>query len=150
MADSYSKMYVHYVITVKRREPLLHKDWREEVFKYISGIITAKEQKSIIVNGVEDHVHVFVGIKPTMLACDLIRDIKNNSSKFINEGKFLDKEFRWQAGYGAFTYGHSQVETIYKYILNQVSHHEKKSFKDEYIELLIKNEIEYNEKYLFD
>jgi REP element-mobilizing transposase RayT len=150
MAGTYSQIYIQYVFAVKGRENLLHKSWREEVFKYMSGIITAKNQKSIIVNGVEDHVHVFVGLKPSMNISDLIRDIKNNSSNFINDNNFLKQKFLWQEGYGAFSYSYSAVTNVYNYILNQEEHHRKKTFKEEYLEFLKDFEVEYDEKYLFD
>jgi putative transposase len=135
---------------VKGRENLLQKPWREEVFRYIAGIIKGKNQKPIIVNGVSDHVHVFVGIKPSMAISDLVRDIKNNSSNFINGQKLVKGRFSWQEGYGVFSYGHSQVERVYQYIANQEAHHHKTTFKEEYIEFLNKFEIEHNEKYLFE
>ena len=150
MAGTFSQIYIHYVFAVKGRENVLRKPWRDEVFKYIYGIINNKEQKPIIVNGVADHVHVLVGLKPSMNISDLIRDIKNNSSKFINQHKFLKGKFSWQEGYSAFSYSHSQLQILYQYILNQEEHHKKKTFREEYIELLKKFEIEYNEKYLFD
>jgi putative transposase len=150
MSDTFSQLYIQYVFAVKGRENLLQKSWRQDVFKYMAGIISGKNQKSIIVNGVEDHVHVFVGLRPTMCIADLIRDIKNNSSKFINEQNFLKGKFAWQEGYGAFSYSHSQIENVYQYIADQEEHHKKTTFKEEYFEFLQKFEIEYNEKYLFE
>lgn len=150
MAGSYSQIYLHYVFAVKGRQNLLQKPWREEVFKYISGIIKGKNQKPIIVNGVSDHVHVFVGLKPAMPIPDLIRDIKNNSSNFINENKWVKGKFSWQEGYGVFSYSHSQIDNLYRYIANQEAHHQEKTFKDEYIDFLKKFEIDYDEKYLFE
>ena len=150
MAGSYSQIYLQYVFAVKGRRNLLKKPWREEVFKYISGIIKGKNQKPIIVNGVSDHVHVFVGLKPSMNIPDLIRDIKNNSSNFINENKWVKGKFSWQEGYGVFSYSHSQIGNVYRYIANQEAHHKKKTFKEEYVDLLVKFEIEYDEKYLFE
>ena len=150
MAGTYSQIYIQYVFAVKCRQNLLHKTWRDDVFKYISGIITAKGQKAIIVNGVEDHVHVFVGLKPSMNISDLVRDIKNNSSKFINEQGWLKEKFSWQEGYGAFSYSHSHIENVYNYVLNQEEHHRKQTFKEEYLDFLKKFEVDYNEKYLFD
>jgi len=116
----------------------------------MAGIIKAKGQKSIIVNGVADHVHVFVGLKPAMNISDLVRDIKNNSSNFINEQKFIQTKFSWQEGYGAFSYAHSQVESVYQYIANQEEHHRKKTFHEEYLDFLQKFEVDHDEKYLFD
>ncbi len=150
MAGTFSQIYIQYVFAVKGRDNLLQRPWRDEIFRYIAGIIKSKQQKPIIVNGVSDHVHVFVGLKPSMPISDLVRDIKNNSSKFINEQKFVKGKFSWQDGYGAFSYSHSQIENVYQYILNQEEHHRKKTFKDEYIEFLQKFGIEFNEKYLFD
>lgn len=150
MAGTFSQIYIQYVFAVKGRQNLLHKSWRDEVFKYMSGIIKGKNQKPIIVNGVEDHVHVFVGLRPAMCIADLVRDIKNNSSNFINDQKFIKGKFAWQDGYGAFSYGHSQLDRVYQYILNQEKHHRKRTFKEEYIDLLEKFEIEYDEKYLFE
>ena len=150
MAGTFSQIYIQYVFAVKGRENLLQKPWREEVFKYMAGIIKGKNQKPIIVNGVEDHVHIFVGLKPSMCISDLIRDIKNNATNFINDQKFIDKPFSWQEGYGAFSYSHSQIDDVYKYIANQEAHHQKRTFKEEYTDFLRKFEIEYNEKYLFE
>jgi len=150
MAGSYSQIYIQYVFAVKGRQNLLQKPWREEVFKYISGIIKGKNQKPIIVNGVSDHVHVFVGLKPSMNIPDLIRDIKNNSSNFINENKWVNGKFSWQEGYGVFSYSHSHIDRVYRYIANQEAHHEKKTFKDEYIDFLVKSGIDYDERYLFE
>ncbi len=150
MAGTFTQIYIQFVFAVKGRSNLLHESWRQDVFKYIAGIIKGKDQKSIIVNGVSNHVHVFAGLKPSMPVSDLIRDIKNNSSNFINDQKFLKGKFNWQEGYGAFSYSHSQLDTIYKYILNQEQHHRKQSFKEEYLKLLKEFEIDYDETYLFD
>ena len=150
MASTYSQIYIQYIFAVKGRVNLLKRPWRDEVFKYISGIIKGKNQKAIIVNGMADHVHAFVGLKPAMPVSDLIRDIKNNSTNFINEQKFLKGKFEWQEGYGAFSYSHSQMNHVYQYIANQEEHHRKKTFKEEYFDFLEKFEIEYDEKYLFE
>ncbi len=150
MPNTYSQVYIQIVFAVKRRENLISKDWKEELYKYISGIITNKGHKLIIVNGVSDHIHIFVGLKPSMSISDLVRDIKNNSSNFINENKFTPKKFSWQEGFGAFSYANSQIGNVYNYILNQEQHHCTKTFKEEYIEFLKKYEIEYDEKFLFD
>jgi REP element-mobilizing transposase RayT len=150
MPGTYSQMYIQIVFAVKGRENLISLQWKDELHKYIAGIIKAKEQKPIIVNGMPDHIHAFIGLRPTMAACDLVRDIKNNSSNFINEKRWVKGKFSWQEGYGVFTYSHSQIETVFKYILNQEEHHRKKTFREEYIDFLEKFEIEYNVKYLFD
>ncbi|MBS1744585.1 MAG: IS200/IS605 family transposase [Bacteroidetes bacterium] len=150
MANTFSQIYIQYVFAVKGRQNLLQKPWRTEVFKYISGIISNKGQKPIIVNGVSDHVHAFVGLKPDMNISYLIRDIKNNSTGFIKEKEWLKCDFEWQDGYGVFSYSHSAIDKVYKYILNQEQHHKKKTFREEYLSFLKKFEIEYDEKYLFE
>ena len=150
MAGTYSQMHIHIVFAVKSRENLLLKPWRDEIFKYISGIISDKKQKNLIVNGVEDHVHLFIGLKPSCCLADLIRDVKSSTTNFINEKRLVKGRFSWQEGYGAFTYSRSQLDQVYQYILNQENHHLKSSFKEEYLGLLRKFEIEYDDKYLFD
>jgi len=150
MAGTFSQIYVQVVFAVKGRENLIREQWKDELHKYIAGIIKGKEQKSIIVNGMPDHIHAFVGLRPVMAISDLVRDIKNNSSNFINDKKFVRGRFSWQEGYGVFSYSHSHIERVYNYILNQEAHHKKKTFRVEYLELLKKFEIEYNEKYLFE
>ncbi len=149
-SGTFSQIYIQLVFVVKGRENLLKKTFRDEVFKYMSGIVKAKGQKSIIINGVEDHVHLFIGLKPSMRLSDLVRDIKNNTTNFINEKRFVKGNFCWQEGYGAFSYSQSHIENVYKYILNQEIHHQKKSFKSEYMELLEKFKIDYKEQFLFD
>ena len=150
MAGTFSQIYIQVVFAVQGRQNLLQRDWRQEVFKYMAGIIKNKGQKPIIINGVEDHVHVFLGLKPAMALSDLVRDIKNNSSNFINEHSWIKGKFNWQNGYGAFSYSHSQMDAVYNYIQNQEEHHKQLSFKDEYLDFLKKFEIEHDAKYLFE
>ena len=150
MAGTYSQIYIHTVFAVKGRENLLHKPWREDVFKYMAGIIREKNQKPIIIKGVEDHVHLFIGMRPTICISDLVRDIKNNTTKYINDRKLVMGKFSWQEGYGAFSYSHSHLDNVYHYILNQEMHNHKKTFREEYLELLQKFEVEHDEKYLFE
>lgn len=150
MSGTFSQIYIQFVFAVKYRESLLQKPWRDDVFKYIAGIIKNKNQKPIIVNGVADHVHLFVGIKPSICPSDLARDIKNNSTNFINQQGFTKHKFQWQDGFGAFSYGHSQLDIVYQYILNQEQHHKKRTFREEYLDFLEKFEIEHDEKYLFE
>ena len=150
MAGTFSQIYIQIVFAVKGRENLIAKPWRDELHKYIAGIIKGKEQKSIIVNGVADHIHCFVGLKPSMTISDLVRDIKNNSTNFINGKSLVKGKFSWQEGYGVFSYSHSQINDVYNYILNQEEHHKRKTFKEEYLELLNKFEIPYEERFLFE
>jgi len=150
MSNTYTQLYVQIVFAVKGRENLLQKPWRSEIFKYMAGTITAKNQKPIIVNGVSDHVHLFVCMTPSITISDLVRDVKNNSSKFINNKRFVKGRFSWQNGFGAFTYSHSQLDNVYKYVLNQEAHHKKRGFKEEYLDLLNKFDVNYDSQYLFD
>ena len=150
MPGTFSQLYIQIIFAVKGRANLISPNWKEDLYKYIAGIIKGKNQKPIIVNGMPDHIHAFIGLKPSMKISDLVRDIKNNSSNFINKKKFVRGKFAWQEGYGAFSYSHSHIKKVYEYILNQEEHHKKKSFREEYLNLLKKFEIEYDEKYLFD
>ena len=150
MTDTFSQLYIQVVFAVKGRESLIKQDWDEQIYKYITGIIRAKEQKVLAINGVEDHIHIFIGIRPTCCISDLVREVKKSSNDFVNDKKFTIKKFSWQGGYGAFSYSHSQLDTVIKYVMNQKEHHKKISFKDEYIDLLKKFEIEFDEKYLFE
>src|SRR5919109_4248329 len=136
MAGTYSQINIQVVFAVKGRQNLLQKPWREEVFKYMCGIIKNKGHKPIIVNGVSDHVHAFIGLRPVMALSELVRDIKNNSTNFINDNKWVKGKFGWQEGYGAFSYSYSQIENVYHYILNQEKQHAQQKFKDEYLDFL--------------
>ena len=132
------------------RQNLIQKNWKEELYKYICGIVNGKEQKVYAIGGVADHIHILLSIKPNVALSDLVRDIKANSSKWINEKGFVKGKFMWQEGFGAFSYSQSQLDTIIAYINNQEHHHRKKTFRDEYLELLEKFNVGYDEKYLFD
>jgi len=149
MANTYTQIYIHIVFAVAGRQNLIKKENKEELQKYITGIITNKNQKLICINIQPDHGHIFIGMKPNIALSDLVRDIKNNSSTFINEKKWIRGKFSWQEGFGAFSYGHSQIDRIARYIQNQEKHHQKKTFKQEYLEILKKFNVEYDEKYLF-
>ncbi len=150
MANTYTQIYIQIVFAVKGRQNLIAKENREELHKFITGIVTNRGQKLFAVFAMPDHVHILVSIGPTILISDLVRDIKAGSSKFINDKKWIDGKFNWQEGYGAFSYSKSSIDSVVKYILNQEEHHKKKKFKDEYLDLLEKFEIEYDQKYLFD
>jgi putative transposase len=150
MPGTFSQIYVQIVFAVKGRENLISNVWKTELHKYIAGTIKGKKQKPIIVNGMPDHIHAFIGLRPAMAISDLVRDIKNNSSTFINNRKQANGNFAWQEGYGAFSYSHSHIGNVYDYILNQEKHHQKKTFRQEYLNFLKKFEVEYDEKYLFE
>lgn len=150
MSGTFSQIYIQVVFAVKGRANLINNNFKTDLHKYIAGIINGKGQKSIIVNGMPDHIHAFIGLKPAMAISDLVRDIKNNSSNFINEHKLVKGKFEWQNGYGAFSYSHSHIKKVYDYILTQEEHHKKKTFQQEYIDFLTAFKIAYNEKYLFE
>ena len=146
----FTQLYVQIVFAPKYRERYLRKEIREEIFSYMSGIITNRKHKSIIINGVEDHVHIMVGANPNDKISDLAATLKRDSSKFINDRGMCAGKFHWQDGYGAFSYSRSHLDKVYKYIANQEKHHEVKSFRDEYVSLLKKFSIDFEEKYLFE
>ncbi len=150
MANTYSQIYIQIVFAVKGRQNLISKENREELHKFITGIVTNREQKLLAIFAMPDHIHILVGIKPNILISDLVRDIKAVSSKFINDNKWINGKFNWQEGFGVFSYSKSNLDNVVKYILNQEEHHKKKTFKDEYLDFLEKFEIEYNEKYVFE
>jgi putative transposase len=149
MANTYTQIYIHIVFAVQGRRCLIPREHKEELYKYTAGIIKNRGQKLIVINGMPDHVHVFVGLTPTIAVSDLVRDIKAGSSGFINENKWIRGKFNWQEGFGAFSHSHSQIDRVVKYILNQEEHHRKKTFKEEYLEILKAFAVEYDERYLF-
>ncbi len=150
MANTYTKLYIQIVFAVQGRQSLIQTSWKNDLNKYISGTITKLGHKSINVNGMPDHIHAFVGLHPSIAISDLVREIKTNSAKFINENKLVKGKFNWQSGYGAFSYSQSQIAQVYEYIENQEIHHKKKTFKDEYLEFLEEFQITYDNKYLFE
>ena len=150
MANTYSQIYIHIVFAVKGRQNLIRAEIREELHKYITGIITNRDQKLLSIFCMPDHTHLLIGLKPSISISDLARDIKAGSSKFINDNKLNKGKFSWQEGFGVFSYSRSQIDTVIKYIQNQEKHHNKKSFKEEYIDFLEKFAVEYDEKYLFE
>jgi len=150
MPNTYSQIYIQIVFMVKGRLNLIPKQCREELHKYITGIVQNREQKMLSVFCMPDHTHLLVGLKPAIAISDLVRDIKAGSSNFINDSEWMSGKFNWQEGFGAFSYSRSHIDTVIKYILNQEDHHRKKTFKEEYIEFLKKYKIKYDEKYLFE
>lgn len=148
--STFSQIYIQVVFAVKGRNSLISQSWEEELYKYITGIITNKGQKLIAVNGMPDHIHILIGMKPSCCLSDLVREIKKASNAFVNEKKFSKFKFEWQEGYGAFSYSHSTLNNVIAYIQNQKEHHKKKSFREEYIDFLKKFEVEYKEDYLFN
>lgn len=150
MANTYHQMYIQAVFAVKYRKAVLHKDWRKDVFAVIGNLINETGCKTIIVNGVEDHVHCFLGLKPTVSISELMKTVKAKSSKYINDNNFLLDRFEWQVGYGVFSYSQSHINRVYKYIENQETHHNKESFKKEYLKNLEEYKIPFDERYIFE
>lgn len=150
MLNTYTQLHIQIVFAVKGREYLIGKEQKEEVHKYVTGIVSNKKCKLLAINCMPDHVHVFVGLNPDISISSLVRDIKANSSKFINENKWFRGKFAWLQGYGAFTYSRSQVPSVVKYVLEQEVHHKKKTFKEEYLDILQKADVDFEEKYLFE
>lgn len=149
MANTYHQIYLQFVFAVKYRNAVLDKEWRTKLFGVIGNLINEANCKTIIVNGVEDHVHCLVGLKPVVSVSELMKTVKAKSSKYINDSRLTADRFEWQEGYGVFSYGRSQLGAVYKYIQNQEAHHNKQTFKDEYIEFLKEFKIEYDENYIF-
>ncbi|MDD2986545.1 IS200/IS605 family transposase [Flavobacterium sp.] len=149
MANTYTQIYIQFVFAVKYREGIIHDLFKEELYQYIGGIIKNKNHKLLAINGVKDHLHLFIGMKPTQSISELMQDIKGSSSKWINDKNFLKVKFEWQEGYGAFSYSKSHVDAVIKYIGNQEQHHKTKSFHEEYLGFLKAFEIEYDKRYVF-
>lgn len=147
---TYSKIYIQLVFAVKNRKALIDVSWETKLYKYITGIVTNKGQKLLAINGMPNHIHILIGLRPNMKISDLVREIKKSSNAFVNENKFSSFKFEWQKGYGAFSYSHSDLDRVIHYIKNQKEHHKKNTFKKEYQRFLEKFEIDYNDDYLFD
>jgi REP element-mobilizing transposase RayT len=150
MANSYSQIYLQAVFAVKYRAAVLDKSWRSKVQGVIGNLINETGCKTIIVNGVEDHMHCFLGLKPVVSVSELIKGVKAKSSKYINDLNLTKERFEWQPGYGVFSYRQRDIEQIYNYVKNQEAHHQKQSFRDEYLDLLKEFEVQFDEQYLFE
>jgi len=149
MANTYTQIYIHIIFAVKGRQNLISESFREQLQKFITGILQNRGQKMLAIYCMPDHSHILTGLTPAIALSNLVRDIKAGSSKFINDKKLVRGKFNWQQGFGGFSYSRSQIDTVVKYILNQKEHHKERSFKEEYIELLEKFEVQYDDEYLF-
>lgn len=149
MPNTYTQLYVQFVFAVKYRAAVINASWKDELYKYITGIVQKQKHKLISINGMPDHIHILVGLHPFQSISGLLQDIKGSSSKWINEKGFIKGKFEWQEGYGAFSYSKSHLKNVIRYIENQEEHHTKKSFREEYVEFLIENEIDYDERFIF-
>ncbi len=150
MADTYTQLYIQLVFSVQGRKSLIPKQYKEDVHKYITGIVQNRRHKLIAINAMRDHIHIFVGLHPSQSISDLVNNIKTGSTKKIKEQSWSSKEFSWQNGYGAFSYSRSHIDNVVKYIDNQEQHHKKRTFRAEYLDFLKKFDIEYKDEYLFE
>lgn len=149
MANTYTQIHLQFVFAVKYRETLILPAWKERLYQYITGIIQHNEHKMLQINGMSDHIHLLIGMRPTQSVSSLVQNVKTESSKWINDNKFCPQHFAWQEGYGAFSYSKSHVPDVIRYIQNQEIHHLKQSFIDEYLKLLKAFEVQFDEKYIF-
>ena len=149
MSNTFTQIHLQLVFAVQNRLALIQPSWKDELYRYITGIVQKHEHKLIIINGMPDHVHMLIGMRPSQSLSELLQDIKGSSSKWINEGRLVRGKFQWQQGYGAFSYSKSHVPAVVNYISNQEAHHKKKTFLEEYKELLDKFGVEFDERYIF-
>lgn len=150
MANTYHQIYIQTVFAVKFHHAIIQRTWRPELMGVIGNLLNKTGCKTIIVNGTHDHVHCFFGLKPRFAVSDIMQDIKAKSSNWINENKTVKHRFEWQSGYGSFSYSRSHIDQVYQYIQNQEKHHQNKTFRKEYIEMLEKFGIQYEEEYIFN
>ncbi len=150
MPNTYTQLYIQFVFAVKHRQALINTSWKNGLFKYITGIVQNKGSKMLAINGMADHIHVFIGYKPSISIPDLVKDIKLATNDWINKNHLTNQKFAWQEGYGAFSYSRTQIKNVCDYIENQEQHHSKQTFKEEYVSFLKNFEIEYDDKYLFE
>lgn len=148
--STYSQIYIQTIFAVKGRNNLIDPTWEDRLFKYITGIVQNKGQKMIAINGIPNHIHFLIGMKPSCCLSDLVREVKKSSNEFINENNYCKFRFNWQEGFGAFSYSDSQLNGVVSYIRNQKEHHRKKTFKEEYVDLLKRYQVDFDERYLFD
>lgn len=150
MANTFSQIYLQFVFAVQGRRNLIRREFKEELHKYMTSLVQARKAKMLAINCMPDHTHLFVGFKPSVLISDFVKEIKVQSNEFIRSKKWVDNSFNWQEGYGVFSYGHSQIDNVCKYVMNQENHHKKKTFKEEYYEFLEKFNVPYEDRFLFE
>jgi len=146
---TFTQIYVHIVFSVKYRKYLIQESWEDQLYKYITGIVQGLQNKMLAINGMPDHIHLLVRMRPHVNISELVREIKKGSVNFMVDNKLIDKSFQWQNGYGAFSHNSSNVHRVIQYIRNQKEHHKKKGFKEEYREFMVENEIDFKEQFLF-
>lgn len=150
MANTYHQIYLQTVFAVKYRKAMIHKDWKSQLFAVIGNLINQAGAKTLIVNGIEDHVHCFFGLKPTLSVSELMKSVKAKSSKYVNDHHLTPHRFEWQIGFGAFSYRQRDVDSVYDYIHNQEEHHKAKSFNEEYLQLLMEFHVQFERCYIFE
>ncbi|MCH8486842.1 MAG: IS200/IS605 family transposase [Candidatus Cyclonatronum sp.] len=148
--NTFSKIYIKIIFAVMGRQSLIGQKWEEELFRYITGVVQNKGQKMLAINGMPDHIHFLIGMKPSCCLSDLVREVKKASNAFVNEKKFTAAKFEWQKAFGAFSYSHSALDDVIAYIHNQKEHHRRRTFREEYIGFLEKFEVDYRKEYLFE
>jgi REP element-mobilizing transposase RayT len=149
MANTYTQIYIQVVFAVEGRQNLVRREWKEELQKYMTGIVTAQGQKLLAIHCMPDHTHILIGQKPNIALSDLVGDIKTGATNFINRQRWVAGRFNWQEGFGAFSYSHSHLTTVIRYIQNQEQHHARKTFQSEFLALLDKFQVPHDERYIF-
>ena len=150
MSDTYTQLYIQLVFAVKGRKNFIQSTWDDALYKYVTAVVQNDQHKMLAINGMPDHIHIFLGLNPSIAISDLVKDIKRASNNWINDKGFVNGKFQWQNGYGAFSYSKSQIDQVCRYITNQKQHHTKQSFKAEYVKLLTLFEVEFKDEYLFE
>ena len=150
MPNTFSQIYLQFVFAVQHRQCVIPSAHKEEIHKYITALVQNRKSKMLAINSMPDHIHIFVGFKPNVLISDFVKEIKVESNNFINNKDWIKGKFSWQEGYGVFSYSHSQIGSVIRYVQNQEKHHQKKTFRQEYLEFLEKFDLPFDEKYLFD
>lgn len=149
MANTYTQIHIQAVFSVQNRECIILNSWKDELYKYITGIVQNNNHKLLAINGMPDHIHLLIGLRPSQSIADLMQDIKGDSSKWINQNSLVRGKFSWQEGYGAFSYSKAELPNLINYIHNQQQHHKSKTFIEEYLEVLKEFEIDYDDRYVF-
>jgi REP element-mobilizing transposase RayT len=150
MANTYTQLYIQLIFSVKGREHMIPKQYKDGVYKYMTGVIQGRKHKLLAINGMPDHIHIFIGLHPAQSISDLVEEIKTAATKYIKKQSWMKYDFSWQRGFGAFSYSRSHIDAVVKYIENQEEHHKKRTFREEYLDFLEKFEIEYDKRYVFD
>ena len=150
MANTYTQLYIQIVFSVKGREHMIPKQYKDDVYKYVTGVIQQRKHKLLAINGMPDHVHIFIGLHPSQSLSDLVEETKTAATKYIKKQSWMKYDFSWQRGFGAFSYSRSHIDRVVKYIANQEEHHKKRTFREEYLDMLQKFDIEYDERYVFE